>query len=131
MPSKKCKMCKKVVRGRSDKIFCSISCKSIYHNKLKSVNQTITQEIDKILHRNRAILLEVLGKTRTSKQILKIELDQRMFNYSYYTATHLNKKGKRVYLLYDFTYFIFTDQNILITRNHRFLDHLSKDNDLQ
>jgi hypothetical protein len=68
MPIRKCKMCKSSFEGRSDKIFCSANCKAIYHVKLKKVTNEATDLIDKILHRNRSTLLEIMGKSATSKK---------------------------------------------------------------
>lgn len=116
---RKCTMCKKVVKGRSDKKFCSVSCKSLYHNKLRSANESVTTTIDKILHRNRAILLEVMGKASKSKKVLKLNLDKKNFNYSYITGMHINKQKKQVFHIYDFSYLIFSDQEIFIYRNLR------------
>jgi len=118
---RKCTMCKRVLKGRSDKKFCSVTCKSLYHNKLRSANETITSKIDKILHRNRAILLEIMGKSGKSKKILKLDLDQKKFNYSYITGMHVNKEGKQVFHVYDFSYLIFSDQEMFIFRNPRLL----------
>lgn len=51
-------------------------------------------------------------------------LDEKRFNYSYYTGTHLNKEDKRVFLVYDFGYLIFTNQVVLIYRNRDFEKHV-------
>ena len=121
-PAKKCKLCKKIVRGRSDKLFCTISCKSIYHNKLKKVTEDVSSDVDKILHRNRSILLEILGKRTTQKMIPKFTLDKKKFNYSFITGTHVNKQGKRVFNIYDFSYLVFSTQDVLIVRNKNYLN---------
>lgn len=118
---KKCLLCKKIVKGRSDKKFCSVACKSNYHSKLRSVNETVTAKIDKILHRNRAILLEILGKSGRTKKVLKLELDKKNFNYSYITGMHINKETKQVFHIYDFSYLLFSDQEVLIYRNPRMI----------
>ena len=111
-----CKLCKKPYFGRSDKIFCSVKCKSIYHKKLNEVTNAATKDIDKILHRNRSILLEIMGKNSTQKKILKIALDKKKFNYTYITSFHINKHGKTVYHVYDFSWMIFSDEEVLIRR---------------
>ncbi len=112
----KCKLCKKEFKGRSDKIFCSVECKSIYHFKLKSVTNIATQKIDKILHRNRSILLEVLGKNIHYKKLDRKILDEKKFNFGYITHFHVNKQGKMVHYVYDFSWIIFSDQEVLIKR---------------
>ena len=112
----KCKLCKKKIIGRSDKIFCSASCKSYYHRKLRKVTKTATLSIDKILHRNRSILLEIMGKHRVKLSLDRITLEKKKFNFKYHTHFHINKQGKMYKYLYDFGYMEFSDDKVLIVR---------------
>jgi uncharacterized Zn finger protein (UPF0148 family) len=57
-----CRLCKMPIVGRVDKIFCSNACKNEYHVRLRRATTKVVKETDKILHRNRSILLEVMGK---------------------------------------------------------------------
>ncbi len=66
---KKCKFCSDIIKGRSDKLFCSEKCKNYYHTKLRRVTNIAVKEIDIILHRNRSILLEIMGKHKTQKKM--------------------------------------------------------------
>lgn len=75
-----------------------------------------TKAIDIILHRNRSILLEVLGKNKTQIKLDRAVLDKKKFNYSYITHYHKNNQGKTVHYVYDFSWMIFSDQEILIKR---------------
>lgn len=111
-----CRICKVPISGRSDKIFCSPTCKANYHIKLNKVTADASERIDKILHRNRSILLELMGKNGLHKKIPKIELDKKKFNWTYITHYHINSQGKEVRYLYDFSYIIFSDQEVLIKR---------------
>ena len=111
-----CRMCKGEVKGRSDKIFCSAKCKAYYHKRLKEVNALATQRIDAILHRNRAILLEIMGKNINQKKVSRKMLDDKKFNFNYITNHHTNVRGKLVSYVYDFSWIIFSDQEVLIKR---------------
>ena len=113
---KKCKICKKEFTGRTDKIFCTIACKNEYNVKLRRVTQKATKRIDDLLHRNRSILLEVMGKHKTQITIDRMELDRKKFNYNYMTGYSINKEGKTYHHLYDFSYMTFSSQKILIVR---------------
>lgn len=113
---KKCKICKDVFSGRSDKVFCSIKCKNIYNISLRRVTKKAAIPIDKILHRNRSILLEVMGKNLNYKKIDKSILDKKKFHYGYITHFHVNNQGKTVHYVYDFSWMIFSDQEVLIRR---------------
>ena len=75
-----------------------------------------TKSIDTILHRNRSILLEVLGKNKSQIKLDRAVLDKKKFNYSFITHYHVNNQGKTVHYVYDFSWMIFSDQEILIKR---------------
>ena len=114
--NRKCKMCNKIIRGRSDKIFCSVKCKSEYHQKLKKVTEIETSEINKILKRNLSILLEIMGKNSVQKKVNRLILDKKKFNYKYHTHCFYNSKGKCYNYIYDFAWMEFSDNEILIVR---------------
>ena len=116
MNARLCKMCKSPVKGRTDKIFCSIKCKSTYHMKLRGVTDYAAERIDKILHRNRSILLELMGKNGTQKKLPRTALDEKKFHFGYITHFHINSQNKTVHYVYDFSWMIFSDQEVLIKR---------------
>lgn len=113
-----CKVCKRKLVGRSDKIFCNSSCKSYYHRRLAEVTKSAAQDIVKILHRNRSILLEIMGKKAKYKKVSRMLLDQKKFNFQYVTQYHLNSQNKMVNYAFDFSWMIFSDQEIVIKRLH-------------
>ncbi len=111
-----CKLCKNVFTGRADKIFCSVACKSEYHEKLSKATQKATLKIDKMLHRNRSILLEIMGKSIVQRKVDRSLLDLKKFNWHYMTNFHVNSQNKLVHFVYDFSWMIFSDQEVLIKR---------------
>jgi len=111
-----CKVCKKKIIGRSDKMFCSIKCKNYYHTNLRRVTKNAVKEIDIILHRNRSILLEILGKRRLKIKVNRIVLEKKKFRFKYHTHLHINKHNKTFYYVYDFSWMEFSDDEVLIKR---------------
>jgi len=105
--------------GRNDKIFCSIKCKNYYHVNLRKVTKIAVKRIDIILHRNRSILLELMGKNKRQIHIDRVVLDKKKFNYKYHTHTQVNSKGKTYYYVYDFGWMSFSDNSILIVRKRQ------------
>ena len=112
----KCKICSKEIIGRGDKKFCSVKCKNYYHTNLRRVSNVAVAEINKILHRNRSILLEIMGKNSVQKKVERIVLDKKKFNFKYHTHFHQNSRGKTYFYVYDFAWMEFSDNDILITR---------------
>lgn len=111
-----CKICKAPIRGRSDKIFCGATCKAYYHNKLKEVTHQATINTDKILHRNRSILLEIMGKNASQKKVPKSLLEKKHFKFNYLTGFYENALNKRYHIVYDFAWMDFKTGEILIVR---------------
>jgi hypothetical protein len=110
----KCKICSKEIIGRSDKKFCSVRCKNYYHTNLRRVTSMAVKDIDKILHRNRSILLEIIGKHKTQIKVERIVLDKKKFNFKYHTHYNTNSAGKVYYFVYDLAWMSFSDDEILI-----------------
>lgn len=113
---KKCKVCSNTFTGRKDKLFCSVRCKNYYHTNLRRVTLKASIKIDRILHRNRSIMLEIMGKNRTQKRVSRLELEQKKFRFNYLTHFHINKQGKTYHWVYDFAWMSFSDDSILIVR---------------
>lgn len=114
-----CPICKNQIKGRSDKRFCSRSCKNYYHQKLLAINTKSTRKIDKILHRNRVILLELMGKHQKELRITRLELDKLKFNFNYFTSRTVNKQSKAYIHIYDFRYMLFSDANVIIYKGKK------------
>lgn len=74
MHQNKCKICKNIIIGRTDKLYCSEACKSFYHRSLRNFVNQKTEDIDKILHRNRVILHKVLGKKNVQIKVKRLVL---------------------------------------------------------
>lgn len=115
----KCKICSKQLVGRRDKLFCSVKCKNFYHVNLRKVTAVEVEKIDSILHRNRSILLEILGKNKVQITVERIMLEKKNFTFKYHTHQHINSKGKMYYYIYDFAWMEFSNDEILIIRKSK------------
>lgn len=71
---------------------------------------------DKILHRNRSILYEVMGDKGKRKQIDKILIDKANFKYPYITGNYKNSKGKTFNVVYDYAWMEFSTGKLLIIK---------------
>jgi hypothetical protein len=115
-PHRACRLCKSAFSGRADKLFCSVTCKSQYHIKLNKVTMDAASRIDRILHRNRSILLEIMGKESMQKQVNRAILDSKKFNFSYVTQFYVGAQNELVNFIYDFSWVLSDDQEVHIRR---------------
>lgn len=112
----KCKICSKQVVGRRDKLFCSIKCKYYYHVNLRKATALVVKELDIILHRNRSILLEIMGKKKAQCKIERVVLEKKKFRFKYHTHQNINSQGKTYHYVYDFAWMEFSNDEILVVR---------------
>ena len=112
----KCKICSKELVGRKDKLFCSVKCKNYYHVNLRKATATAVKELDTILHRNRSILLEIMGKRKVQCTVERAVLEKKKFTFKYHTHQQTNSKGKIYHYVYDFAWMEFSNDEIMIVR---------------
>lgn len=112
-----CQICKKQMRGRADKKFCSIKCKNQFHQEKRKQNIPIIKEIDQILHHNRE-LCETLWKNYPDlkMRVPKITLERMGFNFSHYTGSMKNSQGKWYHYVYDYAWMEFSTQDVMLIK---------------
>lgn len=113
---KKCKICEKPIKGRTDKIFCSTYCKNVYHKKVRYATKVAAIEINGYLKRNYTILSEVLGTNKTQIKVYRNQLEKKGFRFKYHTHFHINSKNKMFLYVYDLAWMEFSDDEVLIVR---------------
>jgi predicted nucleic acid-binding Zn ribbon protein len=96
---KTCLECGDKIKGRADKKFCSDQCRISYNNKLNSDETNYVRNVNNILRKNRRILMDLntTGKTRVSRD----KLNEKGFDYSYYTSTYTTKEGAQYKYCYE------------------------------
>jgi hypothetical protein len=83
----------------------------------RNQNSLFVERIDKILHRNRIILVELFEKSPAEKFLVpKARLARHGFRFNYFTSTYINKQGKRYQYIYDFAWMEFSSQDVLIIK---------------
>jgi hypothetical protein len=96
---KHCLECGDKIIGRADKKFCSDQCRISYNNKLNSDETNYVRNVNNVLRKNRRILMELntTGKTRVSRE----KLNEKGFDFSYYTSTYTTKEGSQYKYCYE------------------------------
>jgi len=99
METKKCLECEEVIKGRSDKKFCSDYCRNAYNNKVNTKSKNLLRNTNNRLRKNFKILneLNVSGKTKITKtKLLDKNLDFKLF-----TSIYTTKAGNVYYYVYN------------------------------
>ena len=99
---KTCLECGETFKGRADKKFCSDMCRNSYNNKLNSDTTNYVRNVNNILRKNRRVLEELIPD-ETAKAS-KTKLNEKGFNFNYYTNIYTTKKGTTYYFCYEYGY---------------------------
>lgn len=110
---KNCPICKKKVIGRTDKIFCSIRCKSKHHNNIKVKTDPIVLKVNSILHKNYKILSSFLDQENDFKVLHKSILTNLHFEFKYFTSLVKSSHNHR-YIVYNISYTYINNDLIVI-----------------
>ncbi len=112
-----CLSCGAPVIGRLDKVFCTVSCKSMYHLRRKAQRIPVSYPIDSILHRNWVVLMEAHELAGTNKFFVSAaQLQKEGFRPEYHTTTSSNKDSKSYYYVYDFGWMQFSEKELMIIK---------------
>lgn len=116
MKDRACIQCKKVIKGRVDKKFCSLACKNAFNYQLRRDTKSITKTIDNILHRNYEILRLLMPEGKKKVLYNRLVLEQTGFQFNYHTSTYVNSRKKTYFYVYDFAWMEFSTREIMIVR---------------
>ncbi len=97
-----CQECGLNIFGRSDKKFCGDQCRASFHNRIYSQNAESVRRVNRVLKRNRSLLVRLLsqGVRLTTRE----NLEAQGFNFDYFT--HLkSENGSYVIFCYETGYF--------------------------
>ena len=114
MEKKSCAECGEIIKGRSDKKFCSDLCRNAHNNRLNSDTNNYVRNVNNILRKNRRILEENLkGETTT---LPKQKLLDKGFNFKFYTNHIITKTNNSYVYCYEFGYLLLDKEMVLIVK---------------
>ena len=103
MPTEKryCQSCAQVLYGRLDKKFCDDGCRNNFNNQQNSVQNKEIRIINRVLKRNRAILLAILSVGEKPTKVDREYLFLEGFNFRYMTHQEVGSDGQSYQICYD------------------------------
>lgn len=98
--NKECPICGNAIKGRSDKKYCSLKCKSINQYEKRQTEEAFFLMVERQLKINRRILKK---HNRSGFSTLrKSELTAQGFDPKYHTHFWENRKGDRYLFVYEY-----------------------------
>jgi len=108
-----CPICDAVVKGRSDKIFCSVKCKSSDQYEKRQKEERFFFQVDKHLKTNRKILRRYNKSGFTTIRCAK--LLEEGFNPNFFTHFWKNNKGDVYLFVYEYGFLKRKEKYVLVT----------------
>ncbi len=115
MSDKQCLECKEIIKGRSDKKFCSDYCRNAYNNKVNTGSKNLIRNTNNRLRKNYKILTE-LNTTGKSK-VTRTKLLNTNFDFNLFTSIYTTKAGTIYYYVYDQGYLPLENDYFLLVKN--------------
>lgn len=118
---KKCLDCGRIIRGRTDKKFCSDQCRNNYNNRLNRNTNNYIRNVHGLLRKNRRIIADLYndGKTRVHKDAL-FALG---YNFSFFTHIIESTGGEIFHYCFEYGYCETEDDFLELKENSRYLDY--------
>ena len=118
---KKCLDCGDILRGRTDKKFCSDQCRNNYNNRLNRDSNNFVRNVHGLLRRNRRILSDLYteGKVRLHKDAL-FALG---YNFSFFTHIIETSDGKKFQYCFEYGYCESDEDFIELRMNSQYVDY--------
>ncbi|HMH33509.1 MAG TPA: hypothetical protein VK543_10785 [Puia sp.] len=110
-----CRYCEKLLKGRSDKMYCDNDCRNAYFNEQSKSEHKDIRIIDLALKKNRRILRDLLG-TRKTRSLTEKQLLQKGFNFRYHTHTFITRNDDSYCFCYDYGYLEREDRKYMIVK---------------
>lgn len=112
--NRKCPECGAVINGRTDKKFCSDSCRSTHNNRENSDRFNLMRNVNHALRKNRRILEELNPKGKVT--LPRQKLEERGFNFKYFTNMYRTRQGLVYLYCYEHGYLPLEKDYILLVR---------------
>ncbi len=109
---KKCIECGAEMKGRSDKRYCSDSCRSSYHNRMNSDATNFVRNVNNILRKNRRILEE--NNPNGKAKVHRDKLLEQGFKFTYFTNEYVTKSGNVYRFCYEQGYIELDDDMVAL-----------------
>jgi hypothetical protein len=118
--NKVCSECGEQISGRTDKKFCSDSCRNGFHNKQNSDGTNYVRNVNNTLRKNRRILQELLPEEETARYP-RSKLLELGFDFGFFTNTYTNRNGETYFYCYEFGYLPLKNDYFCLVRKRKFV----------
>lgn len=118
---KKCPECGELIKGRTDKKFCSDMCRNSYNNRQNSDANSYVRNVNNILRKNRRIIEDIILKNGEKFRISKSKLIEKGFQLNFHTNT-LTTKEATYFFCYEYGFRPLENDYCLLVKRIEYLN---------
>lgn len=118
---KKCLDCGEIIRGRTDKKFCSDQCRNNYNNRLNRDSNNYVRNVHGLLRKNRRILSDLYAEGKI--KVHKDALFALGYNFTFFTHVIENSSKGNSHYCFEFGYRDIGNDFLEISQNSQYLDY--------
>jgi hypothetical protein len=118
---KKCLDCGDIIRGRTDKKFCSDQCRNNYNNRLNRDTNNFVRNVHGLLRKNRRILSDLYNDNKV--RVHKDALFALGFNFSFFTHIIESADGKKIRYCFEYGFTDTGNDFLELKYNSQYLDY--------
>jgi len=118
---RKCLDCGDIIRGRTDKKFCSDQCRNNYNNRLNRDTNNLVRNVHGLLRKNRRILADLVNDGRV--KVHRDALFALGFNFSFFTHLIETPDGKKYQYCFEYGFRDMGDDFLELSENSAYLDY--------
>ncbi|MFP4487982.1 MAG: hypothetical protein ACLFN1_01635 [Bacteroidales bacterium] len=121
MPVRKCLDCGEVLKGRSDKKFCSDQCRNNYNNTINREANNLVRNVHSVLRKNRKILCDLYDSG--TRKIHRDALLVSEFNMNFFThSVETDNNSSITRYCYEYGYRDIDSEYITLIKNTDILE---------
>ena len=113
--------CGDVLRGRTDKKFCSDQCRNNYNNKLNRDSNNFVRNVHGLLRKNRRILSDLYSEGKV--KVHKDALFALGYNFSFFTHMIETSQGQKFHYCFEFGYRETGDDFLELNQNSQYIEY--------
>ncbi len=115
-----CPECGEAYTGRSDKKFCSPTCRATHHNRARAEEQSFQRSINNILRHNRNVLAELNPDGKAN--VRRDRMIDRGFKFRYFTNEYTSRNGNLYHFCYDYGYKVEDGEWVLVIKRQEYVE---------
>jgi hypothetical protein len=119
---KKCLDCGDIIKGRTDKKFCSDQCRNNYNNRINRDSNNFVRNVHGLLRKNRRILSDLYTEGRI--KVHKDALFALGYNFNFFTHVIETSDGRSYHYCFEYGYGEIENDFLELKQNSQYIEYM-------